>query len=89
MEEHRASQRRRALKGGKVVLSAQVVLDCLIRDISASGARIEFGAPTKLPDAFRLLIPSSNLLIPATPAWQTGLAAGIRFTGPGVSTRKA
>jgi hypothetical protein len=88
MEEHRISHRRRTLKQGKIVLSDRVVLDCLIRDISAGGARLEFGAPTTLPDAFRLLVTASNLLIPAALAWQRGLVVGVRFTGPGEVARR-
>lgn len=83
MEDQRGTHRLRTLKGGKAVLSPRVVLDCVIRDISAGGARLEFGAPTHLPDAFRLLIPTSNLLVPVARAWQHGQAAGVRFTGPG------
>jgi hypothetical protein len=88
MEDHRTSHRRRALKEGKVVLSDRIVIDCLIRDLSEGGARLEFGAPTELPDSFRLLIASMNLLVPAAPAWQHGLSVGVRFTGPGQEAPK-
>lgn len=83
MDSQRGLQRRRTLKQGKVVLTDSTVLDCLIRDMSEAGARLEFGAPTELPREFRVLITSSNLLIPAHLAWQRGLAAGVHFTGPG------
>lgn len=85
----RNSPRRRVLKEGKVILSDWAVIDCLVRDLSENGARLEFGGPTELPKAFRLFITSSNMLIPAELAWQRGLAAGARFTGPGqTSSRK-
>jgi hypothetical protein len=87
MEEHRRSHRRRTLKEGKVVLSDRIVIDCLIRDISEAGARLEFGAPMELPANFRLLISSLNLLVPVALAWQHGLSAGVRFTGPGQEAR--
>ena len=83
MTEHRASQRRRTLKQGKIVLSDWQVLDCLIRDMSETGARLEIGGVTELPKAFRLLVASSNLLYPVDLAWQAGLGVGVRFTGPG------
>ncbi len=83
MEEHRTSHRRRMLKEGKAVLSDRVVIDCIVRDISEGGARLEFAAPTELPDNFRLLVSSLNLLVPVTPTWRHGLKAGVRFTGPG------
>jgi hypothetical protein len=71
------------LKDGKVVLSDWSVVDCLIRNLSEVGARLEFSGPTTLPRAFRVLIVSSNLIYPAEVEWQRGLSAGICFTGPG------
>ncbi len=81
--DKRISPRRRMLKQGKVVMSDWTVIDCIIRDLSDTGARLEFAGPTELPQEFRLLVVSSNLLIPAALAWQRGLAAGVHFTGPG------
>jgi hypothetical protein len=80
-DPRRISQRRRALKGAKLVLSNWSVIDCTIRDMSETGARLEFGGPTDIPDEFRLLVVSSNLLVPARRVWQHGLLAGIQFTG--------
>ena len=37
-----------------------------------------------LPADFSLRIVSADLIIPATPAWQRKLEAGIRFTGVGM-----
>lgn len=79
----RALPRRRVLKDAKLVLSDWSVVDCTIRDMSATGARLEFGGPTELPEELRLLVVSSNMLIPARRAWQRGLSAGVRFTGEG------
>lgn len=82
-EDRRQTQRHRALKEGKVVLSDWSVIDCLIRNLSEIGARLEFTGPTTLPPEFRVLIVSSNLIYPAEVEWQRGLSAGICFTGPG------
>jgi hypothetical protein len=83
MDEHRVSPRRRTLKQGKAVLSDTTVLDCMIRDMSETGARLEFGGITQLSPEFRLLVVSSNLLIPVELRWQRGPLAGVAFTGPG------
>ena len=82
MDSRRKSPRRRTLKEGKVLLRGCSVLDCLIRDMSDEGARLEFGGPTELPPHFRLFIPSSKTTIPVDLAWQRGLAAGVHFSGP-------
>ena len=89
MEERRAHPRHRTLKQGKVVLSDWMVFDCLIRDLSEGGARLELGGLTDLPREFRLLIASSNLLVPVALVWQHGQTAGVRFAGPGEAPHRA
>ena len=82
-DNREGSRRPRALKAGKLVMSDWTMIDCTIRDINESGARLEFGGMTQLPKEFRLLIVSSNEMFSAELAWQRGLSAGmIRFTGP-------
>ncbi len=81
MVEHRGSIRRRTLKEGKVILTDSTVMDCRIRDLSEGGARLEFGGLTNLPKDFRLLIVSSNTIVPVSLAWQRGQAVGVFFTG--------
>ena len=78
----RTATRRRTLKEGKVVLSDWTVISCRIRDMSETGARLEFDGLTELPKEFRILVASSNQLVPVELAWQRGLAAGVHFTGP-------
>ena len=81
-EERRGVRRLRTLKQGKIVTSNWTAYDCLIRDISDHGARIALGGLAELPENFRLLIVSSNTLIPAELEWRRSLLAGLRFTGP-------
>jgi hypothetical protein len=82
MDEQRISNRRRTLKEGRVILSDSTLLDCTIRDMSEGGARIQFGGLTNLPREFRLLLVSSNTVVPVGLAWQRGEFAGVYFTGP-------
>lgn len=85
MHDRRRERRHRVLKEGKVMLTEWVSVNCVIRDISASGARIEFDRPTFLPSEFQLRIVAADLTIPAIPAWQEREEAGIRFTGVGTA----
>jgi hypothetical protein len=80
--EHRRAPRKRTLKEARVVLTDWTTMDCLVRDMSASGARLAFGAPVTLPKTFSLLMVAAEKLIPAELLWQRGLLAGIAFTGP-------
>ena len=83
MLERRRDRRQKVLKQGKVMLTDAVSVDCTVRDLSPSGARIEFEGPLYLPSEFRLHIVSADLTIPAAPAWQKRGEAGIRFVGVG------
>ena len=85
MRDRRRERRQKVLKEGKVMLTEWVSVNCVVRDISPGGARIEFEGPVYLPSQFRLCIVSADLTIPAVPAWQRRGEAGIRFTGVGTA----
>ena len=77
--DSRKSARRRTLKAGKVILPNGAVIDCSIRDMSETGARLEFAAVIVLPPQFDLLIVSSETRIAAELVWHRALSAGVRF----------
>jgi hypothetical protein len=79
---HRSTHRQRTLKAAKVILTDWTTMDCTVRDISASGARLVFGDAFKLPEEFRVHIAMTNTVVPARLLWQRGLTAGVTFTGP-------
>lgn len=83
MRDRRAERRHLVLKEGKVLLSDWILVDCMIRDISPHGARLEFNRKVELPEEFRLRIVSADLTIPATAAWMRRYEVGVRFTGVG------
>jgi len=82
MSKERVSERRKAVKEGKVILSKWTVINCLIRDLSDTGARLKFDGPTQLPPEFRLRISTTGAEAPVELAWQRGLEAGVRFETP-------
>lgn len=82
MDEHRVTTRRRTVKEGKVILTKWTVMDCLVRDLSHTGALLEFATPTKLPAEFRLRILVMGAEAPVELVWQRGLKAGVRFETP-------
>ena len=55
MSEKRRAARRRTFKGGSITLPTGTV-DCLIRNMSATGAMVELKGPALVPDAFSLII---------------------------------
>ena len=80
--EIRGSARKRMLKTGRVLIGNRLTIDCVIRDMSTTGARLVFGAPPMLSGDMKLLIVSTNSVVPIDIVWQGGLAIGVRFTGP-------
>jgi hypothetical protein len=81
--DKRRAIRRRVLKDGKIVLlNNWSVVDCCVRDMSESGARIRCQDPASVPDDFRLLIPSDNIIRNVHVAWRRQNECGLYFTGP-------
>src|SRR5437763_3067486 len=80
--DKRRHSRKRTLKTGKVILSDSASIDCVIREVSPTGARLVFGGPTVLPKLFRLLFVETGSVRPAILVWQKGLAAGVCFELP-------
>jgi len=81
-EHNRSAHRQRTLKAAKVVLTDWTTIDCTIRDISATGARLVFSAAFALPETFRVITVMANTIVPVRLLWQRGTAAGVAFTGP-------
>ncbi len=80
-ESKRKAVRARVLKGAKIVSMNQwSVVDCTIRDLSATGARIICGDQAAVPNEFRFLIPSENTICTAKVVWRREGMLGIAFT---------
>ncbi|HEX9446898.1 MAG TPA: PilZ domain-containing protein [Dongiaceae bacterium] len=55
--DRRIAPRRRVLKSAKILFNEDVsVFDCIIRDISESGARLSLGLFQPLPKRFKLVV---------------------------------
>jgi hypothetical protein len=71
--------RRAIFKNGTVMFGTGVRLSVVIKDLTDSGARIEFFARTMLPDEVILAEPMLKLRRRARVAWQRDGAAGLQF----------
>jgi hypothetical protein len=54
-------------------------LNCLVRDISDSGARLKFGGPVTAPDTLELHIPVKNQTLRCKVKWREVDEIGISF----------
>jgi hypothetical protein len=78
----RAAKRTRSLLGGKVVFNGRSSsLDCTLRDLSATGAKLYFSAHVPIPEEFVLEVPQKGRTHRARIMWRTADSCGVRFIG--------
>ena len=52
MQERRKLTRSRVFKGAKIVLGNASVIDCAVRNVTNSGARVQIANTVDLPDVW-------------------------------------
>src|SRR4051794_13412613 len=76
----RAAPRMRTLIAAKISFNnGQSTLDCLIRNLSDTGAKLIVSAAVTLPECFDLIIPQKSLTRCVRIAWRRGEEIGVRF----------
>ncbi len=81
MKERRALVRQRTLIKGRIYFNNRLSsMECIVRDITANGARLEFSENVTLPDAFELYIPNRHEYFHARVEWRRGSNLGISWT---------
>lgn len=80
MSERREATRKRVYLGGRIVHRyIRSDTNCLLRNLSPTGARIVVGATIPLPDRFDIVIDHCGTTRSAEAIWRSGDAMGIRF----------
>jgi PilZ domain len=79
--EQRRCIRRRTLKSGKVICNANVIYDCMIRNVSEQGACIQLPNTIDIPNHFELLVEATRVTHACQVLWRTGTQLGISFVG--------
>jgi hypothetical protein len=78
MNEHRTAQRRRMLKAGTIEFGGGGI-DCIVRNLSETGAALEVVTPLFIPDRFTLFVPSDQFKRPCHIVWRRETRIGIAF----------
>lgn len=78
MNENRRASRQRILKAGKIEFGLPAI-DCIIRNISETGAALEVESPVGIPDRFDLVLVSDGVRKPASVVWRKPNRIGVRF----------
>jgi hypothetical protein len=81
MEERRKSPRHRVYKAGAIAFDRTSAMRCILRNISATGACLQFDNPFGIPQSCDLLITATT---PRTIAMSCG-AQGIAWAWPSAS----
>ncbi len=77
--ERRAHARHRVLKGGRLAFDGGNSVECTVRNISLSGARVDVASPLRLPESFTLLIAVDHFKRRCHPVWSHDTHIGVAF----------
>jgi PilZ domain len=77
-QEHRRAARR-AVFGHAVIKGPNFEAVCVVRDLSATGARIEVRTSSPLPEEFNLLLSETQTSRHVALVWRRGVFAGVAF----------
>jgi len=82
-KERRGEIRYRALKGGTLTFDdGRVALECVVRNLSANGARIAMGDTTSVPARFDLVISGDDRVRDAHVRWRAPTVIGVELDPP-------
>ena len=72
MDNKRSSPRKRTLKTGKILFGEKdaVTVDCIVRNVSETGARLQVPVTIMIPGAFKLALAGNT---------RSGDLMGVRF----------
>lgn len=77
--DQRGAERRRTLKGGHIVFNAgRSTIDCTIRNLSATGAKLQVASVVGIPDTFDLLLAGDGKQA-CRVVWRTLKELGVEF----------
>jgi hypothetical protein len=78
--EHRSATRTRALLSGQIRFNGGMsTMDCLVRDLSEGGARLQIGDSVAIPARFDLYIAKKDQTHRAALQWRTREEIGVAF----------
>jgi len=78
-EQQKRSQRLRTLKGDSILVANGGAIDCTVRNISETGARLEVENPVGIPDKFTLIAQHERIKRGCRIVWRKAKQIGVRF----------
>lgn len=77
--ERRKSGRSRVLKGAKLVLGQASIIDCVVRNLTNSGARIQIANTVDLPQDFEMTFDGGHSIRQCRLVWRSVTETGVEF----------
>lgn len=78
------------LKGGKIVFGGgSFIMDCTIRDLTSSGAKLRVTDSKDVPETIHLFTKSDEKIVPGRVVWRTTRELGVQFSGDPEPVREA
>ena len=78
MDEHRTTPRRRVLKAGTIEFGGGAV-NCMVRNMSNTGAALDVTSPIGIPEHFTLVLPAEGRHMPCHVVWRKERRLGVAF----------
>jgi hypothetical protein len=79
VSERRKSGRSRVLKSAKLVLERSSIIDCVVRNLTNKGARIQIANTVNLPRAFEMTFDGGYSIRSCRLIWRSVTETGIEF----------
>lgn len=79
MDQRQNVRMRTFLRGRIVYNGGASSMDCLVRDLSATGARLELSETSPLPEVFDLYIQNKDQTFRSTMRWRRDSGVGVTF----------
>lgn len=90
MDESRTNGRMRAMLGAQIAFNNRnSTIDCIVRDISSTGARLSLSDTVALPEEFELFVPQRGKTYKARLRWRTREGAGVELLREGANAPPA
>ena len=78
--EHRLSPRQKTFKGGLITFGRPPDVECIIRDLSVTGANLELNCDlNRIPNSFTLIIRPELFRRTCKVAWREEGTIGVQF----------
>ena len=79
MTDKRINLRHRVLKAGKISFGRAGIIDCTVRNMSDTGARLEVESVIGIPDTFNLVVRSDPSAKQCRVVWCKEKQIGVKF----------